>query len=182
MTNRNQRTAARNSHTASKRASRTWSRARASDEHAKPTHIEEADKAVKKAAGKTPSKRQLAQQKAEAEFAKAFGKPGGIIAAAKKVKATPKARVLPKKEKPVSKRVETDAETLAKAKKFFGDLAKKGELSKVGFVRELAAWNKEALQRRDVHAIVAEFPKLEIAPATVSTQFQLVRSGALQAK
>lgn len=188
MTNRNQGAAAKpTAHRAAKPSSgrskgatvHQWSkRARANGEDAKPAPEKIETKAK---ADKAPSKRKQAQAKAEAEWAKTF-KPGSIVAAAKKVKATPKARVLPKKDKVVNKRVDTDADTLKAAKKYLADLARKGELSKVGVVREMAAWNGEVLQRRDVHALVAEFPKLEIAPATVSTQFQLVRSGALAAK
>jgi hypothetical protein len=50
--------------------------------------------------------------------------------------------------------------------------------TKVQIVRFLAAWNGNALQRRDVFKLVKGFiVNLEIADATISTQFQLVRSG-----
>lgn len=83
------------------------------------------------------------------------------------------------------KRPPTDGDVVAEAIQFFNDLVAKadadGSVTKVQYVRALAKWpegsKKPALQRRDVFDIVAMYPELEIAPATISTQFQFARSG-----
>jgi hypothetical protein len=167
------------SNTSSRNAARS-SRPRASEaEAAKP--------ARKRAAPAKSSKPKAKATEGETTFVHGVGfvkaKPGSILDAAKKVASSPKARktVTKKKPEPV-KRVDTDPKVLERAVAFFDNLIAERNCTKVDYVRELAMWPKgeKQLQRRDVFAIIASKPKLEIANATVATQFQAVRAGAVQ--
>lgn len=102
-------------------------------------------------------------------------KPAGRwTSVAEEINKTSKARnTLGKKEK-VLKRVQTSEAALKEAVKFIGTLSEK---SKVDVVRDLARWvssTKEKLQRRDAFELLKGHT---IADATISTQWQLVRSG-----
>jgi hypothetical protein len=101
-----------------------------------------------------------------------------ILAAAQRVADAPKVkRTVGVKEKAEPKRRTTTDETMAAAGHAMTEFAKTNP-TKVQIVRFLAAWNGNALQRRDVFKLVKGFiVNLEIADATISTQFQLVRSG-----
>lgn len=101
-----------------------------------------------------------------------------ILAAAAEIAKAPRAkRTIGGKEKAAPKRPATGDDVLAQAAAHLVAFCK-GNPTKVQIVRELAAWNGNALQRRDVFAVIAGAPvDLGIASATISTQFQLVRSG-----
>ena len=100
---------------------------------------------------------------------------------AAQVNKTMKVRnTLGKKEK-AAKRVATAPETLAAAAELLQALP--ADTSKVSAVRILAAWQDgegRGLQRRDALALFAQY-RDGVAAATVSTQWQLVRSGKFQA-
>ena len=87
----------------------------------------------------------------------------------------PKARTTVGKAVKVAKRIAATPAALEAGKKAVA-AAVKAELNKVGIVHAVA--RVAGLQRRDVIAII-EAADLGIAVATVSTQFQRVRSGAL---
>jgi len=88
-----------------------------------------------------------------------------------------------KKEK-FLKRVITSPEVIEAATRFATDSVIGA--SKVNVVRLLTAWaaaDGTRLQRRDVFAVIRKFSSLDdLADATISTQFQLVRSGKLAEK
>lgn len=100
--------------------------------------------------------------------------------AADVAKSVKSRKTMGKKEKG-AKRVETSEANLAEARTFLGTL--RDDVSKVDTVRALAAYVTQdgtKLQRRDaIKLLHAEQPAWEIAVHTVSTQWQLVRSGKL---
>jgi hypothetical protein len=105
-----------------------------------------------------------------------------FVALATKVNETvSKKNTLGKKEKHL-KRVYTSAPVLAEAETYLrGLLVGDKAVNKVVAVRMLASWTSSIeagvkLQRRDALALVAKVAE-HISPATVSTQWQLVRSG-----
>lgn len=104
---------------------------------------------------------------------------GSIMGAAEQTAADQTKRTtVGKKAKPEPKRVATPEDVLAEAESDAQTLAervKKGELSKVDFVRKLALWGDKRLQRGDAIKLTAKVLP-EIAAATVSTQFQFARS------
>jgi hypothetical protein len=112
--------------------------------------------------------------------------PASWIDMARDVKASAKrANTLGIKEK-FLKRYTTPAQVLHDAASAYIDhVAANADkpLSKVMVVRWFASWKNEAgakLQRRDVFALIRERADLnDLADATISTQFQLVRSGKL---
>lgn len=100
---------------------------------------------------------------------------------AEKINKTMKVRnTLGKKEKAL-KRVVTNPETLAAAAAHLQAIP--ADTSKVMAVRIMAAWQDgegRGIQRRDALALFAQY-RDGVAAATVSTQWQLVRSGKYQA-
>jgi hypothetical protein len=97
-----------------------------------------------------------------------------IMDLAKGVAKASKKRATVGKKAKVSKRTETTPAVIASGEKALA-AAIKAELNKVGIVRAVA--KVASLQRRDVFAIIGKHPELDIAAATISTQFQVVRSG-----
>ena len=102
---------------------------------------------------------------------------------AKSVNTVSKALVtLGKKEKHLKRVVSSDA-TLEAAAEALAALP--ADTTKVGAVRFMAAWvdaDGNKLQRGEALVLFAQAFAGAIAPATVSTQWQLVRSGKLAAK
>jgi hypothetical protein len=103
---------------------------------------------------------------------------------AKNVAETVRKRTTLGKTVKVLKRPPTDDAVLSQAIAYVATLV---DCSKVDIVRKLAAWESSTgavLQRRDALLVLGErcpIGGLTIAPATVSTQWQLVRSGKFQA-
>jgi hypothetical protein len=98
--------------------------------------------------------------------------------------ANRKRRTVGKVEK-TAKRVITEDAVILEATEFAKVTIAAG-LVKVGLVRALAGWESSGekpvkLQRRDLYAILHGL-NVDVADATISTQFQLVRSGGLVAK
>lgn len=115
------------------------------------------------------------EEKVEATVA--AGVATSILDMAKQIANNAKTRVTigAKKAKAKTARVETPVAVLTEAQAFVGTL---GELNKVDTVRELARWvaaDGTKLQRRDALSLLHDI----VNPATVSTQWQLVRSGKL---
>lgn len=116
----------------------------------------------------------------QAKHAEPEAEESPIIAAARKVAAAPKVkRTVGAKEKAEPKRKATDPEVIKAAERHLRTFVQQDPApTKVQIVREMAGWNGNALQRKDVFAVIKGcLVDLEIASATVSTQFQLVRSG-----
>lgn len=105
--------------------------------------------------------------------------PSSIMAMAKQIAKSTKTRVTigAKDKSNVKKRVATSDAVLTEARAFVATLTG----NKVDTVRALARWvaaDGTQLQRRDGLALLDGI----VNPATVSTQWQLVRSGKLDAK
>lgn len=105
-----------------------------------------------------------------------------IMELAKGIAAAPKQRkTVGTKPKAEPKRFDTPEPVLTAATLMFNEVAKACSDSKVALVRTLSAWKSKdgvQLQRRDVYAIIrGHAVGANIADATISTQFQLVRSG-----
>lgn len=105
--------------------------------------------------------------------------PSSIMAMAKQIAKSTKTRVTigAKDKSNVKKRVATSDAVLTEARAFVATLTG----NKVDTVRALARWvaaDDTQLQRRDGLALLDGI----VNPATVSTQWQLVRSGKLDAK
>lgn len=84
-----------------------------------------------------------------------------------------KKKIAQPKTKAKSTRAETSPDVLAKGKAAL-QAAVKAELNKVGIVRAVSG--VKGLQRRDVFALI-QAHNLGIADATISTQYQVTRSG-----
>jgi len=129
-----------------------------------------------RAQARAEAKRVGGTVKTDAEFRPVTGaagtKPSIMELAQGVAKSSRKRSTVGKKEK-VTKRQPSTPAALAAGEKALA-AALKAELNKVGVVRAVS--QVAGLQRRDVIAIVTA-ADLDIAPATISTQFQLVRSG-----
>lgn len=114
--------------------------------------------------------------KTEAEVAKIeFAKPT-IMELAQKVATSPKVRTTVGKKDKAPRHAPTAPAAMLAGERALA-AAIKAELNKVGIVRAVA--KVAGLQRRDVFTIIGSNPKLAIAGATISTQYQVVRSGKL---
>ena len=125
----------------------------------------------------------------KADHGKKFAVPTpSFLEMAEGVRAAAKAsQTIGVKEK-FKKRVVTSQAVLDAAKAEFDALVVSGaadDFTKVQVVRWFAAWKSAdavKLQRRDVFALIRSYSAYQvIADATVGTQFQLVRSGKLDA-
>jgi hypothetical protein len=107
-----------------------------------------------------------------------------LVEMAKVIKATNHERKTVGKAAKAPKRVATPEAVLAEALVYL-KAGVKAQVNKVTLVRGLATWvaadNKTRLQRRDMFALIGQVD-YPIAGATISTQFQLARSGKLEAK
>lgn len=118
--------------------------------------------------------------KTEAEYKKIGYTPPApkaptMMDIAKKIAKTTKRTTVGKAAPKVAKRVEATPAALAAGAKALA-AAQKAELNKVGIVRSVS--KVSGLARRDVIALITA-ADLGIALATISTQFQVVRSGKL---
>lgn len=105
-----------------------------------------------------------------------------MVSLATEIAKAPKAKLTIGTKEKFLKRVFTSAAVLKEASAMLK--APAADESKVDTVRRLARWTATdgtKLQRRDALALLA-VSHPTIAPATVSTQWQLVRSGKLDAK
>jgi len=105
-------------------------------------------------------------------------KPSILGAAEDVASEQSKRTTLGKKVKEEPKRVKTSDEVIQRAKEYAATLdpqVRTGKMSRVAFVRHLALWEEQALQRGDVLQITSD-QALGISPATASTQFQFARS------
>ena len=106
------------------------------------------------------------------------GGAGSIMELAQQVKTATKVRKTVGTKEKLIKRPPTDSGILEAASEELKKLVNTKDITKVQIVRGLAMWNGKKLQRRDVFKLIKDFPKpLEIADATISTQFQFARSG-----
>lgn len=117
---------------------------------------------------------------AEAAVAKAIPRAvaGALVDVAKHLAAATKTRTTLGKKDLTKKRPPTPQAVLDEAAAYLAT-GVKANANKVTLVRALAAWVSKdhfRLQRRDMFVVMAD---VEIARATISTQFQVVRSGKL---
>lgn len=113
----------------------------------------------------------------------AAGAANGLLGLAQQIAATTKVRKTIGKKDRSPKRVAT-SEAVIREAVAYAKQGVKAEANKVTMVRALAAWSSSdgfKLQRRDMFVVLRE-AGAELADATISTQFQLVRSGKLAEK
>lgn len=124
--------------------------------------------------------------------AAATGEPAkapSLLDAAKGILAKPAGKqTMGGKAKAEPKRPATDAAILAAARVALAAMCAVEGATKVGIVRSISTWQVNALQRRDVFAIMRDAegyaaPAVckDIADATISTQFQVARARARDA-
>lgn len=106
-----------------------------------------------------------------------------MLAMAEEIAKTAKTRNTIGKKVKAPKRVATAPEVLAAAEAFLAEGVRVGA-NKVNLVRGLALWSHEVdgvqLQRRDMFTVFKAVG-VEIADATIATQFQVARSGKIPA-